>query len=125
MPDTLITERLELILDHTGVIKERMKVVPDAAWFIKDDEGQIIYDSLIARLQAIGENFKKIEKLQPGFTNDILIINVSNIIRFRDLISHHYELLDHQIIFNICTIDIPELHKKLLAYFNSPGNGAD
>ena len=81
-----------------------------------------MYDSLISRLQAIGENIKKIEKIHPGFTDQELTMNAGNIIRFRDLISHHYELLDHQIIFNICKKDIPELHHKTFSYLNSTGN---
>ena len=39
MPDPIIPERLELLLEHTEVIMERMLVVPDAAWFISNEEG--------------------------------------------------------------------------------------
>lgn len=119
MPDPLIKERLELILEHIAIIKDRMAGVPDAAWFISGEEGQIMFDSLIARLQPIGENIRKIEKIEPGFTEKYLSQNPGNIIRFRDLISHHYELLDPQIIFSICKKDIPGLHQSIVKFLNS------
>jgi uncharacterized protein with HEPN domain len=120
MPDAIILERLELIQEHTEVIMQRMFSVPDAEWFISGDEGEQMYDSIIARLQPIGENIKKIEKIEPGFIKKNLLLNPDDIIRFRDLISHHYELLDYQIIFTICSKDIPQLDLLIRAYLKSP-----
>ena len=119
MPDNIILERLELTLGHTGVIMQRMLSVPDAEWFIAGEEGEQMYDSIIARLQPIGENIKKIEKEEPGFTKKNLLLNPGDIIRFRDLISHHYELLDYQVIFTICNEDIPQLELSIRAYLKS------
>ena len=119
MPDTIILERLELILEHTEVIMQRMSSVPDAEWFISGDDGEKMYDSIIARLQPIGENIKKIEKIEPGFIQKTFSLNPADIIRFRDLISHHYELLDYQIIFTICDKDIPQLDLLIRAYLKS------
>lgn len=119
MPDNIILERLELTPGHTGVIMQRMVSVPDAEWFISGEEGGQMYDSIIARLQPIGENIKKIEKEEPGFTKKNLRLNPGDIIRFRDLISHHYELLDYQIIFTICNKDIPQLDLSIRAYLKS------
>lgn len=111
MLDQIIRERLELIIEHANVILKRMLDVDDANWFTST-EGEILYDSLIIRLQAIGENIKKIERIQHGFSKDNLFIN-SGVIRLSDLISHHYELLDYQVIFNICKNDIPILKEKI------------
>lgn len=119
MPDNIILERLELTLGHTGVIMQRMVSVPHAEWFISGEEGEQLYDSIIARLQPIGENIKKIEKEEPGFTKKNLLLNPADIIRFRDLISHHYELLDYQVIFTICNKDIPQLDLSIRAYLKS------
>ena len=33
--------------------------------------------------------------------------------RLRDIISHHYDVLDHEIIFNACKENIPELHRVI------------
>jgi uncharacterized protein with HEPN domain len=119
MPDKILLERLELTLTHTEVIIQRMISVPNAEWFISGDEGEKTYDSVIARLQPIGENIKKIEKLEPGFTKKNLRLNPADIIRFRDLISHHYELLDYQVIFAICDKDIPQLDHSIRDYLRS------
>ena len=119
MPDNIILERLELTLTHTEVILQRMISVPNAEWFITGIKGEKMYDSIIARLQPIGENIKKIEKVEPGFTKKNLVLNAADIIRFRDLISHHYELLDYQVIFAICNKDIPQLDLSIRAYLKS------
>ena len=79
-----------------------------------------MYDSIIARLQPIGENIKKIEKIEPGFIKKNLQLNPDGIIRFRDLIAHHYELLDYQVIFTICNKDIPQLELLIRTYLKSP-----
>ena|SRR5687768_14787267 len=109
MPEPLIVERLELILLHAKKIQSRLQSTPDAAYFVSSEAGEILYDSLITRLQAMGENFKKIDQLNQSFISRELKIDVTPIVRFRDLISHHYELLDYQIVYRICKIEIPNL----------------
>src|ERR1051326_1190880 len=109
MPDPLINERLELVLDHAKKIHSRLQNIRDADYFISSEAGELLYDSLITRLQAMGENFKKIDQLNSKFISDRLNLDVAPIVRFRDLISHHYELLDHQVIFRICKIEVPNV----------------
>jgi uncharacterized protein with HEPN domain len=36
-------------------------------------------------------------------------IEWNKIIRFRDFISHHYEMLDYEIVFEICEDYLPKL----------------
>ena len=69
-------------------------------------------DAAMMRLQSIGENIKKIYKLEPHFFEKVLSFDTNNIIRFRDFISHHYEKLDTDIVFEICKNDIPILKTK-------------
>ena len=33
--------------------------------------------------------------------------------RLRDVISHHYDALDHEIIFSVCKENIPVLHRVI------------
>ncbi len=70
-------------------------------------------DAIVMRLQTIGENVKKISKLQDYFFLNDLQYDVINIIRFRDLISHHYEKLDSDITFEIRRDEIPVLKEKI------------
>lgn len=116
MPDFIIEERLELIREHIGVILERMKKISTAQGFIASEEGQILYDSILVRLQSIGENVKKIESIEDGFTEQHLHLDPRPIIRFRDIASHHYELMDYQVIYGICTKNIVELNHALKQY---------
>ncbi len=120
MPDQIIKERLEGIAEHITVLQHRMEGIASPANF-KTEAGQVIYDSILMRLQSIGENIKKIEDLEPGFCDEQLHIEVGNIIRFRDLISHHYELMDIQIIFDIVQNHIPSLKNAVINYLN-PGS---
>ncbi len=73
------------------------------------EKGKILFDSIVNRLQALSENFKTIEKITPGFISQFLHLDVVPIIRFRDLASHHYESLNHTIIFHICGEEIPSV----------------
>ena len=109
MLNPFIKEKLENILDHTTTITIYFTNIHKAADFNILPDGKKSFDAIISRLQALGENFKKIEKLQPGFTKEYISNDVEKIIKFRDFISHHYEKLDSDIIFEICRDDIPEL----------------
>jgi uncharacterized protein with HEPN domain len=90
--------------------------------FVNTEKGKILFDSIVTRLQALSENFKTIEKITPGFIAQALNLNVVPIIRFSDLASHHYETLNHAIIFHICTEEIPPVITSIENYLekNSP-----
>lgn len=81
----------------------------DAGHFISSEAGELLYDSLITRLQAMGENFKKIDRFDSNFVRDKLKLDTTPITRFRDLISHHYELLDYQVVYRIYKNEIPKV----------------
>lgn len=60
-------------------------------------------------MQVIGELVKKIEKSDPAILNNFPNIEWNMIIRLRDIISHHYAVIDHEIIYDICKNHIPVL----------------
>ena len=101
----------ESILLHIELIEQRFRNIEKADDFIETTEGNILLDAIAIRLQALSENTKKIFKKNPGLENQYPLANWNEIIRFRDLISHHYEILNHQIIFSICKEHIPVLKK--------------
>lgn len=43
----------------------------------RSSNGEILLDSLITKLQALSENIKKIQKLEPGFFEDKLKLDVN------------------------------------------------
>lgn len=111
--DEIIKDRIQLIIDGINIIEAYCSGILSKDDFLRNTETLKTLDAVIMRLQVIGENIKKIETLKPGFFSDIIDYDVTPVIRFRDFISHHYEKLDHEIIFEIITIEIPLLKNKL------------
>jgi uncharacterized protein with HEPN domain len=75
------------------------------------------------RLQVIGETVRKIQKAEPSFWDNYLEVEWDKIARFRDFVSHHYNQVDHEIIFDICKAHIPKLKvilQKIRSEFLTP-----
>ena len=80
--------------------------------------GVTILDSIAMWLQVVGELLKKIDKENRSFLKKYKEISWENIMRLRDIVSHHNEKVDHEIIFYICENHLPKLKKtvqKMLA----------
>jgi uncharacterized protein with HEPN domain len=108
--------RFELILESINIIEERMLKINIDEDFINSKDGLTILDAVTMRLQTIGENFSKIYKENPSLVNDKLKIDIAPVIGFRNIISHHYELLDYQIIFKVCTEQLGPLKNIISIY---------
>jgi len=65
------------------------------------------------RLQVIGESVRKIQKIDSSFLDSYSAVEWNKIARFRDLVSHHYDQVDHEIVFDICKVHIPTLKLTL------------
>ncbi len=65
------------------------------------------------RLQIVGKNVKNLASLDPQMLQKYPEIEWDKIMRLRDIISHHYDVLDHEIIFNACKENIPELQRVI------------
>jgi len=89
-------DRIEFILESINVIQERMLRIKADEDFVSSKNGLTILDAVTMRLQTIGENFSKVFKETPALTEETLKIDITPIIGFRNIISHHYELLDYQ-----------------------------
>ena len=86
-------------------------------------------DAVSMRLQVIGETVKKINKIEPLLFERYPDVEWSKIMRLRDIISHHYEMVDHEIIFDICENHLPRLKSTIQKIIrkenrNDPGNSA-
>lgn len=99
----------ELILEHLKVCEKRFSEIKFAKDFIASENGNTILDAIVTRLQAVGENLKRINKKNPQILEKYAGVDWEKIIRFRDFISHHYEKLDYEVIFDICSVDVPKL----------------
>ncbi|TGL00855.1 HepT-like ribonuclease domain-containing protein [Leptospira levettii] len=110
-----IKERFEFILDSIVIIENRFLKIKFPDDLINSEDGITILDSIAMRLQAIGDNVKSVVKLDSQFLNKYSNTEWEKIMKMRDVISHHYEGLDHEIIFNICKDKLPKL--KISAEF--------
>ena len=80
---------------------------------MKDESGKTIMDSICMRFQFIGENLKNIEKPDNKFLTTNIELDLSPVMQFRDLIAHHYEKTDYQIIYDTCKHHLPQLRNKI------------
>lgn len=118
MLDDTIKYTLETALEHISICETRFSKINLPEDFVATENGNLILDSIVTRLQAIGENVKNIIKKHPELLEKHPEIEWNKIIRFRDFISHHYEMLDYEIVFQICEIFLPELKKTILFELN-------
>ena len=100
---------LELVVENISLIEHRFQKIKTATDFVDSDEGLITLDSIAMRLQFMEECIKRIDKSDTAFFAAHQNIEWSKIINLRDFISHHYEMLNQEIIFNICSVYITPL----------------
>ena len=105
-------ELISFILLSIELIEERFKHISSSDDFIDSSEGLEKLDSISMRLQTIGEAIKNILKRDPQIlTNHIEKDYWSDIVRFREIISHHCIDIDSETVFDICNEDLKELKK--------------
>jgi len=94
-----LSELLIFIEKSVDLIQKRFTAIRCADDFLSDDDGLEKLDSIILRIQTIGEALKNIDKHQKGFLEQATPSEYwSNIIKLRDLISHHYVDIDAETI---------------------------
>lgn len=107
-----------MIAESLAAINDYMQNIHSANDFIHLRQGRLYLDAITLRLQVIGENVKQIETVYPGFFAAALGYNIDDIIRFRDFVSHHYERLDYQIIYDTCVSDLSLFAEKISRFLN-------
>lgn len=113
MYDELLQSKLKTCLEHTEAIEKYFDNLVSVENFYSKNNGAN-YDASLMRLQALGERLKNIIKKYPFVEKDLDYPEINNVVRFRDYVSHHYELLEHEIIYDICRIKIPLLKSCIL-----------
>lgn len=109
MYDAIYKYSLEAILDHINIYNKRFSEIHNPTDFISTDYGKTLLDAIVTRLQAIGENLKNTSRKNNLLQTNYPEMEWDKIIRFRDFISHHYEMLDYEIVFEICEDYLPKL----------------
>jgi len=108
-------ELLKFVLESIALIKRRFETIKSSDDFLDSDEGLDRLDAISMRLQAIGEALKNIDKRNRDF---LLLVATkrywSQIIKTREILTHHYIDIDSEIIFMICDEKIDELEGYIL-----------
>ncbi|MDP3979913.1 MAG: DUF86 domain-containing protein [Chlamydiota bacterium] len=118
MPEVLITDNLQDILSSIALIEKRFKSITGVDDFVLSEAGMLMLDSICMRLQIVGELLKKIDKIDPNIFEKYSEIEWQNIMKLRDIISHHYEHVDYEIIYDICKNHLPNLKKVVQLLYN-------
>jgi len=115
MSNTLLVDNLGGIYESILPIEERFADIKAADDFALSSQGVLTLESIAMRLQVIGELVKKIEKSDGSIFEKFPEVEWAMIARLRDIISHHYDTIDHEIIYDICKNHIPELRDTVSA----------
>ena len=108
-----IIDILDLIIESIHLVQERFSRIRVPDDFVLAREGVTLLDAISMRLQVIGESVKRIEKTDLSLLQRYADIEWDKIARFRDLVSHHYEHVDHEIVYDICETHIPKLREVI------------
>ena len=107
-------ELLQFILESISLIKKRFDGILNSDDFLASDDGLMRLDAISMRLQSIGEALKNIDKRDREFLLEIADkIYWSNIIKTREIITHHYIDIDSETIFMICDEKLDDLEDKI------------
>lgn len=113
MPDSNLQDMLENVLESLEIIKNRFDQLEKPDDFVSNADGVLLFDAISMRIQVVGETIKQIEKRHREFLNQYTEIEWDKIMRLRDIISHHYENMDHEIIFDVCLNHLPRLQRTV------------
>ena len=103
-------ELLTFILTSIELVEHRFKYIKKSDDFLKDSDGLEKLDSISMRLQSIGEAIKNILKREKEILLQQADLSYwSDIVKFREIISHHYIDIDSEIVFDICQEELQEL----------------
>ena len=114
MDKMTLGELLDFIDKSIEIILERFMPIDSVDDFLDDAYGLEKLDSIILRIQTVGEALKNIDKHNKGFLENVADKSYwSNIIKLRELISHHYLDLDAEVIFDICDEKLEKLKQNI------------
>lgn len=108
-----ILAKIYTCLEHITAIEKYTNGIANSDEFVQKNDG-LTYDGTLMRLQALTEMLKKIAAKHPIVITDLNYPEISDVIKFRDYASHHYELLLYEVVYSITKTDIPKLKQSLL-----------
>jgi len=95
-----------IMKQHCDIISERIMHLSFEDW----SHDGILRDAVCMRLFALAECVKKCTKERPALYEEFPNIPWDRIVRFRDRVSHHYEGIDFDVVWEILKSDFQPLH---------------
>jgi uncharacterized protein with HEPN domain len=118
MSEDVLLDQFKSILESIEITQDRFDTIQAAEDFVTSPEGVTKLDSIAMRLQIIGEIIKSIDTKHSTLFQNYPLIDWKKIMKLRDLISHHYDIINHKIIFDICKNHIPKLKNTITQIIN-------
>ncbi|HRP30349.1 MAG TPA: DUF86 domain-containing protein [Agriterribacter sp.] len=108
----IINAKLNVCLEHIDTIFKYTHNIKSADEFVLS-RGGLTFDGTLMRLQALTETIKKISSVHPEVIEQLNYPELSDLIKFRDYVSHHYEMMAHEVVFSIVKHDLPKLRDAI------------
>lgn len=96
-------------------IERRFKTIEIPDDFVTSNAGIDRLDAITMMLIAIGEQIKRLDKVLPyDLTDRYPEVDWKGAKGIRDFLSHHYFIVDAEIIFDVCQNKLSELKRIIL-----------
>jgi len=92
----------------------------DLAAFRRD---KLVRAAVERQFEIIGEALGQLAKIAPEIAAKIP--DVGRIVAFRNILIHGYAAIDHGIVWRVIQVELPELHRRLVALLGRDGDPND
>jgi len=112
----IVAEIVEQLLQAVEKIRLRFQSIHTVNDFTHSPQGIERLDSICLQLIVVGELIKKLDKQTNGkLLSQYPQVEWKKAMGMRDIITHHYEKVDADVIFNTCKKKIPLLKEVMEA----------
>lgn len=119
MHKELLIDKFLDVIECIEIIEIRLSEIKTPEDFMLSPHGVEKLDSISMRLQTIGEIISKIYKKEATLLEKYPEVNWNDIIGMRNVISHAYMEIDHNIIYKTCKAHLPVLKETIKSILNS------
>jgi len=121
MHKELLVDNFLDIIECIDIVEARFIEINNPEDFVSSVKGVEKLDSISMRLQTIGEIVSKIYKKESALLEKYPQIKWNDIIGMRNVISHAYMEIDHNVVYKTCKTHLPvlkEIIKSIISRLN-------
>lgn len=113
MHKELLVDKFLDIIECIDIVEARFIEIKNPEDFVSSVKGVEKLDSISMRLQTIGEIVSKIYKKESALLEKYPQVKWNDIIGMRNVISHAYMEIDHNVIYKTCKTHLPVLKETI------------